>query len=93
MLDEDLIAQWLGPVYQLLRWLGFSEAWHFGGLFIFLTFGFIVSIKLTSERSAIKLNQSEIDMVREAKSKKGLSGILAAFKAGEQMGSRSKKSK
>ncbi len=91
MAEEDKIEHWLGPTYQFLRWLGFSEAWHFGALFIVLAFCFIVAVKFTSQKPAIKLSKSEIDAVREAKNKKGLAGILAAFKAGEQVGSRNKK--
>lgn len=88
----ELIEQWLGPLYQFLRWLGFSEAWHFGAAFIVATVCFLVAVKKTKRKPAVALNQSEIDAVREAKAKSGIAGIMAAFKAGEQVGKRNNKS-
>ena len=87
----ELIEQWLGLVYQFLRWLGFSEAWHFGVAFVVSTVCFVVAVKKTTQKPAVTLNPSEIDAVRDAKSKGGLAGIIAAFKAGEQVGKRNNK--
>ena len=87
----DLIEQWLGLVYQFLRWLGFSEAWHFGAAFLACTVCFLIAVKKKTQKPAVTLNQSEIDAVRDAKSKRGFAGIIAAFKAGEQVGKRNNK--
>ena len=87
----ELIEQWLGMVYQFLRWLGFSEAWHFGAVFVVSTVCFVVAVKKTTQKPAVTLNQSETNAVRDAKSKSGLTGIIAAFKAGEQVGKRNNK--
>ena len=88
----DLIEQWLGLVYQFLRWLGFSEAWHFGAAFVASTVCFVVAVKKTTRRPVVTLNSSEIDAARDAKTKGGLAGLIAAFKAGEQVGKRNNKS-
>ena len=87
----DFIEQWLGLAYQFLRWLGFSEVWHFGVGFIVFTVCFLVAVKKTTQKPSVTLNQSEIGAVREAKSKGGFAGIIAAFKAGEQVGKRNNK--
>ena len=87
----DLIEQWLGLVYQFLRWLGFSEAWHFGAAFLACTVCFLIAVKKTTQKPAVTLNQSETNAVRDAKSKSGLAGIIAAFKAGEKVGKRNNK--
>ena len=87
----ELVEQWLGLAYQFLRWLGFSEAWHFGIAFLACTVCFMVAVKKKTQKAAVTLNQSEIDAVRDAKSKGGLKGIIAAFKAGEQVGKRNNK--
>ena len=47
--------------------------------------------KYVSRKPAVTLNPSEIDAARDAKSKVGLAGIIAAFKAGEQVGKRNNK--
>lgn len=87
----DLIEQWLGLIYQFLRWLGFSEAWHFGAAFVASTVCFVVAVKKMTRKPLVTWNPSEIDAVRDAKSKGGLAGIIAAFKAGEQVGKRNDK--
>ena len=89
----ELVEQWLGLAYQFLRWLGFSEAWHFGTAFLACTVCFMVAVKKKTQKPAVTLNQSEIDAVRDAKSKGDLAGIIAAFKAGEQVGKRNNKGK
>ena len=88
----ELIEQGLGLVYQFLRWLGFSEVWHFGVGFIVFTVCFLVAVKKSTQKPAVTLNQSEIEAVRDAKTKGGLAGLIAAFKAGEQVGKRNNKS-
>ena len=87
----DSIEQWLGLVYQFLRWLGFSEAWHFGAVFVASTVCFVVAVKKTTRKPVVTLNPSEIDAVRDVKNRNGLAGIIAAFKAGEQVGKRNNK--
>ena len=94
-MTEDQTIEWieqrLGLVYQFLRWLGFSEAWHFGAAFFVFTLCFLIAVKNTTRKPEVTLNPSEIDAVRDAKSKGGLAGIIAAFKAGEQVGKRNNK--
>ena len=51
----------------------------------------MVAVKKKTQKAAVTLNQSEIDAVRDAKSKGGPEGIIAAFKAGEQVGKRNNK--
>ena len=87
----ELVEQGLGLAYQFLRWLGFSEAWHFGIAFLACTVCFMVAVKTKTQKAAVTLNQSEIDAVRDAKIKGGLEGIIAAFKVGEQVGKRNNK--
>ena len=91
--DEKIgfIEHGLGLAYQFLRWLGFSEAWHFGAAFVVSTVCFLIALKKTTQKPSVTLNQSEIDAVRGAKNKSGLAGIIAAFKAGEQVGKRNNK--
>jgi hypothetical protein len=50
-----------------------------------------VAVKKMTRKPLFPLNPSEIDAVRDAKSKGGLAGIIAAFKAGEQVGKRNNK--
>lgn len=76
---------------QFLRFLGLTEVWHYITAFIICLVILLIYLKFTNDKRTIVLTESEIDAVKAAKRKKGLSGISAAFKAGEQVGSRDNK--
>ena len=73
---------------QFLRWLGLTEVWHYVAAFMGCLVILIVYLKFTTEKPTIVLTGSETDAVKAAKGKKGLAGIVSAFKAGEQVGGR-----